>query len=371
MEDNCLRVTRTGKLEMTVNGRLTDAASVRAGDVLCLGDELVLLCATRSPASLRGGQRPSFPFGAPDSLGIVGESTAAWRARDAIGFAARRRGHVLVFGPSGAGKELAARGVHVLAKRKGPFVARNAATVPAALLDAELFGNAKNFPNAGMRERAGLFGEADGGTLFLDEIGELPEALQAHLLRVLDDGEYHRLGEDRARRTDVRLVAATNRDPSRLKHDLRARFANTIELPGLDQRIDDVPLIARAKLRAMAESDPELRSRFFDDDEPRLDGALVAALLAHRFTGNVREVENLLVLAMSASPGSVITLTPETKARLVPVAPREELTREAIESALDRAGGNASEAWRLLGLSSRDVLKRAMRKHGIRGRGRE
>ncbi|MBL8608909.1 MAG: sigma-54-dependent Fis family transcriptional regulator [Myxococcales bacterium] len=366
-----LAIERVGKLELSVNGRRVDAATVRVGDVVALEDEIVLLCAARSPAALRGGQRPPFGFGEPDPLGIVGESPVAWRTRDAIAFAARRRGHVLVVGPSGAGKELAARGIHALSRRAGPFVARNAATVPAGLVDAELFGNAKNFPNPGMRERAGLFGEADGGTLFLDEIGELPEGLQAHLLRVLDDGEYHRLGEDRARRTDVRVVAATNRPPSALKHDLLARFANTLEMPGFEDRVDDIPVIARAKLRALADGDAELRSRFFEDGEARIASDLVCALLSHRYSANARELENLLLLAMSTSPGAVIARTPAVEARLRPAARSAELTREMIEDALARASGNASRAWQLLGLSSRDALKRAMKKHGIRARGRD
>src|SRR5690348_15490748 len=132
---------------------------------------------------------------------------------------ARRPGHVLLTGASGTGKELAARAIHALSKRSGQrLVARNAATLPESLIDAELFGNAKNYPNPGMAERAGLVGQADGSTLFLDEIAELPSSSQAHLLRVLDDGEYHRLGDGLARRSDFRLVAATNRDVSSLKH---------------------------------------------------------------------------------------------------------------------------------------------------------
>lgn len=366
-----LHLERVGKLALSVNGRAVDEATVRAGDVVALEDEIVFSCAPRSPAALRGGQSPPFGFGEPDPLGIVGEGPVTWRVRDAIAFAARRRGHVLVVGPSGAGKELAARGIHALSRRGGPFVARNAATVPAGLVDAELFGNARNFPNPGMRERAGLFGEADGGTLFLDEIGELPEGLQAHLLRVLDDGEYHRLGEDRARRTDVRVVAATNRPPSALKHDLLARFANTLEMPGFEDRVDDVPVIARAKLRALAERDPELRARFFEDGEARLEGRLVSALLGHRWTANARELENLLLLAMSTSPGSVIACTPAVEGRLRPAVRSGELTRAMIEDALAKTSGNASRAWQLLGLSSRDALKRAMKKHGIRSRARD
>src|SRR5262249_46286359 len=153
-----------------------------------------------------------FPFGRADADGFVGESPAAWDLRDRLAFIGPQAGHVLLVGESGVGKELAARALHARSRRsRRPLVSRNAATLPEALIDAELFGHARDYPNAGMPERAGLVGEADGGTLFLDEIGELPEARQAHLLRLLDGGEYQRLGDPRVRRADVRFIAATNR----------------------------------------------------------------------------------------------------------------------------------------------------------------
>ena len=129
------------------------------------------------------------------------------------------------------------------------------ATLPAGLIDAELFGNVANYPNAGMAERPGLIGEADGSTLFLDEIGELPDALQTHLLRVLDDGgEYQRLGDARRRHADLRLIAATNRPVRQLKHDLAARLRLRVHLPGLNERPEDVPLLARFLLQRAAAS---------------------------------------------------------------------------------------------------------------------
>ncbi len=162
-------------------------------------------------------------------------------------------GHVLVHGASGTRKELVARAVHAISSRStGPIVCRNAATFPEALIDAELFGNARNYPNAGMPERRGLVGEADGGTLFLDEFAELPPAMQAHLLRVLDAGEYQRLGEPRARTSSFRLVAATNRPLAAMKEDVLARLVHRIEIPGLDARMEDVPLIARHLFARMA-----------------------------------------------------------------------------------------------------------------------
>ena len=167
---------------------------------------------------------------------------------------AARREHVLVLGESGTGKELVAQAIHALGPRSGRrLVARSAATVPATLIDAELFGNAPSYPNAGMAERPGLVGEADGSTLFLDEIGELPVELQTHLLRLLDGGDYQRLGDARRRTADLRVVGATNRPTGQLKADLAARFPLRVHAPGLHERRDDVMLVARHVLRELVE----------------------------------------------------------------------------------------------------------------------
>src|SRR5262249_46773968 len=147
-----------------------------------------------------------------------------------LGMIAPRSGHVIVFGTSGTGKELVAAALHGLSGRSGAFVARNSVTLPEALVDAELFGNLKGYPNPGMPDRAGLVGAAHGGSLFLDEFGELPLSAQAHLLRVLDAGEYQRLGETGVRRADFRLLAATNRAESAFRQDVLARFDFRLKL---------------------------------------------------------------------------------------------------------------------------------------------
>src|SRR5262249_13648433 len=154
--------------------------------------QMVLLC-VRRPAWITGTPTVrEFSFGDVDEHGLVGESPAIWELRARIAFIGPRPGHVFIHGESGAGKELVARAIHASSPRAvRPLVARNAATIPEGLIDAELFGNLRNYPHAGMAERPGLIGEADGGTLFLDELAELPVPLQAHLLRVLDGGEYH------------------------------------------------------------------------------------------------------------------------------------------------------------------------------------
>src|SRR6185436_8690780 len=128
-----------------------------------------------------GSRAPSMPFGTADPHGMVGESPVAWEFRRQIAFVAPRPDHVLIVGESGTGKELAARAVHALSPRNASaFVARNAATFPEGLVDAELFGHAKNYPNAGMPERPGLIAGAASATLFLDEIAELSPTLQTH-----------------------------------------------------------------------------------------------------------------------------------------------------------------------------------------------
>ncbi|HEY3496959.1 MAG TPA: sigma 54-interacting transcriptional regulator, partial [Polyangiaceae bacterium] len=201
--DHGLSFRRVGRCPVLLNGMPLDQGTAREGDVLTLTDALTLLVERRPKvmpdAWLADGYR-DVPFGGPDPFGMVGESPYAWQLRGQLAVLAQGSDPILVTGASGAGKELVARALHGLsARRAGSLVARNAATLPSALIDAELFGTQRGYPNPGAPERPGLVGEAAGGTLYLDEIGELPTDQQAHLLRFLDGGEYHRLGEARAR----------------------------------------------------------------------------------------------------------------------------------------------------------------------------
>ena len=213
-----LKVQRLGRLSMCVNGALKQDAELKLGDTVTLGSQLLLICVRRTariaplkrfpPSAIRA-------FGEADAYGMIGESPTTWALRESIAFAALSKQHCLVLGESGTGKELAARMIHQLgvgASRS--MVSRNAATFPEALVDAELFGNIKDYPNPGMPGRPGLIGASDQSSLFLDEIAEFPEALQAHLLRVLDSGgEYQRLGDAQTRSSNFRLICATNRSP--------------------------------------------------------------------------------------------------------------------------------------------------------------
>ncbi|MCA9625880.1 MAG: sigma 54-interacting transcriptional regulator, partial [Myxococcales bacterium] len=202
---------------------------------------------------------------------------------------------------------------------------------------------------------------------FLDEIGELPSELQAHLLRVLDaDGEFQRLGEDVVRRSRFRLVAATNREPDALKHDLLARLPLRLELPGLDERREDIPLMIHHLLTKAAEGTPEVAARFFDAaGRPRLAPELVVALVEHRYALHVRELATLLWQAITESDGAVMTLTPGLGLQLHPPPHRKDGPEPAaIATALADHDGNVTRAAAALNLS-RHALNRLLKKHGI------
>ncbi len=381
---DAIDVERVGRCPLLVNGRPADRARVRAGDTVLLKSQLLLLCTLRPrrlPPLRHPWGAPLHAFGEPDAAGLVGEGPAAWDLRDRIAFHARAGAHLLIHGESGTGKELVARAVHRLSGR-GPFVARNAATFPPGLVDAELFGNVRNYPHAGMPERPGLVGQADGGTLFLDEIGELPHDLSAHLLRLLDEGgEYHRLGEAAARRARIHLVAATNRDPAALKHDLLARLTLRLDLPPLAGRREDVPLLARHIVRRIADRSPEIARPFLDDrGEPRIHSLLAERLLRHPYAANARELDRLIWTAVATSPGDLLQITGEVEAALAAAGPApspaaapdaggprparaEEPHADAVRAALRDHDGKLTHAAKALGMS-RWALRRLLEKNG-------
>jgi len=353
-------VTRVGRCPVIIDHETVDEGVLSEGGVLVLAEQLVLLC-TRRPRSMphtRSVPPEGWPdFGAADPTGLIGESPAMWRLRDEIALVAITASHVLVLGPSGAGKELVAGAVHHLSKRAGgPFVSRNAATLPEGLVDAELFGHAANYPQAGMSARAGLIGDADGGTLFLDEIGELDPALQAHLLRVLDQGEYQRLGDDRRRCADLRVVAATNRAVGELKGDFAARLKLRLAVPSLNERREDIPLLLALLLQRAVEETPSLRHRFDFDGEGTallsvLDPELVAHLVRRSYTYNVRELDRCLWEAIVGSEGPRIRLVTEAAPTFKSTPATDDIDASAIEAALKAHDGNKSAAAAALGVS--------------------
>jgi two-component system nitrogen regulation response regulator GlnG/two-component system response regulator HydG len=364
-----LQVEHVGRGELTVNGEVVTRAVVHSGDLLAVRGRFALLVAPRPADWPRGtAWYPSFPFGAADDHGIVGESPAAWELRRQLVFLARLHDHVLVHGPSGSGKELVVRALHRLSPRAGaPLIARNVATIPDALVSAELFGKVLDLPHPGMPDGSGMLARAHGGTLYLDELSEVSQAFQAHLLRVMDGGEYQPLGEPRGRVADVRIIAATNRDPAELKHGLLARFIHRIRVPGLGERRDDVPLLAHHLLRKVA-GDAEQRLRFFGGEEPRLSSELIAALLGRPFVAHTRQLLEILwrAIAASASPELVVPPgEPAPASRAVASVEPGELTREQVLAALETCDGVREKAWRVLGLRSRDQLKRLLKKFEI------
>ena len=387
-----VKVENVGRAPLLVNRVAISEADIYPGDIIEISRQALFLAAHRPlvlPTFAPGTSAPPrFKFGAADAWGLVGESPAAWALRERISFVAGRAAHVLIRGASGTGKELVAQAVHTLSPRaRGPLVTRNAATIPESLIDAELFGNARNYPNPGMPDRPGLIGEADGGTLFLDEFAEIPSAMQAHLLRVLDQGEYHRLGEARTRRADFRLVAATNRPESALKEDVLARLRIRVEMPDLNARREDIPMLAVHLLRRIARQDPELAQRYFPDGDasatPRVGLPLVEALVRHRYSTHVRELEGLLWKAMAEgrgdtlelfegfpAPGEVADEPDDEPVSDSPTVDPLNIPVEVIQACLDKHQGRQEPVWRELGLSSRHVLTRLVKRYNLQVRGR-
>jgi two-component system nitrogen regulation response regulator GlnG/two-component system response regulator HydG len=373
-----LLVRNTGRCSLLVEDSVVDSAEIVPGQLVQLGRQLLFICVQRSiDRPLEKQAAFDFPFGEADPHGIVGESPAIWALRRHIAHLATFPGHVLVTGSSGSGKELVAQALHALSPRAArPLVARNAATLPESLIDAELFGNAKNYPNPGMPERQGLIGAADGSTLFLDEVAELPHSAQAHLLRVLDAGEYQRLGESRPRRSDFRLVAATNREVSTLKHDLRARFSHQIAVPSLDGRKEDIPLLARHLLRDALEAGRPVDHPHPPGEDVPLD--VMRRLLGHGYQTGVRELRSLLWNWLLA-PGDASPAGAEREGQATsppPAAPLEAPGRaglptpEQVQRCLDENNGVIEQSWRALGLSSRFALVRLIKRYDLEVRRR-
>ncbi|MFO0651273.1 MAG: sigma-54 dependent transcriptional regulator [Polyangiales bacterium] len=277
---------------------------------------------------------------------------------------------VLVLGPNGAGKEHIADVLHANSRRRaGPLVKVNVGAVPEALFASELFGVEAGAFTSAAHARAGRFEEAHGGTLFLDELGTLDFVWQVALLRVLQSGEFQRLGSNRTRRADVRVVAATNADLPRMvregafREDLYYRLA-VIELrvPPLRARVDDVLPLAEHFLSTLAPR-----------PTPTLTDGARAALLAHDWPGNVRELRNRIQRALLVRGGEALTaedlgLAGASAQRVERSDPppegelREE--RASVEQALARAGGVVSRAAAELGLS-RQALYRRMERLGL------
>ncbi len=292
-----------------------------------------------------------------DLRGIICESDAMLTVTSLAAHVAHADVPVLITGPNGAGKEVLADLVHANSTRRDKaYVKVNAGALPDQLVEAELFGT-ESGAFTGAKARPGRFEAADGGTLFLDEIGNLPPAGQAKLLRVLQTGEYERLGSNTTRKADVRVIAATNlplRDAmreGRFREDLYYRLSVIeLTLPPLAERRDDVLPLARA----------------FLDKGVRLTGDAERALLNYSWPGNVRELRNVLqraALLAGAAPLSAATLN--LPAVLPARSDEPVLDRVTIERTLSESGHVVAQAARQLGIS-RQALYRRMEKLGIK-----
>ncbi len=293
-----------------------------------------------------------------DLGGLVFASEAMGRTLELACRVARSDVPVLVTGPNGAGKEGIANVVHRNSTvADGPFVAVNCGALPADLIEAELFGADAGAYTGANKAREGRFEAADGGTLFLDEIGNLPLSGQVKLLRVIETGQFQRLGSSRTRNAKVRIISATNADlktmiaDGRFREDLYYRL-NVIEinLPPLTERGDDVLPLAEHFL-----------------GRGRLSDAAREALRAYDWPGNVRELKNAIERARLLAgdvPIAVEHLNLPTRTQVLPTRNLDEPSREAVQKALTTSGGVVSHAAQALGLS-RQALYRRMQRYGI------
>ncbi len=282
---------------------------------------------------------------------------------------------VLITGESGTGKELVARAIHHGSPRAtAPFIPVNCVAIPAELAESMLFGHMKGSFTGAIADRKGWFELADGGTLFLDEIGDMPPALQAKLLRVLEDGEITPVGAAQSKRVDVRVVSATNADlgariaSGEFRQDLYFRLARyVVETPPLRERPEDVPLLAGHFL--------EMFSGEMGMAPPALAPEALAWLTSHAFPGNVRELKNLIERALISSGGEPIRrehfppagsglAAPSREGRAAPAMVAdlplnlEEAEHALIQRALEQTRGNVAEAARLLGVNRSRIYRR-------------
>jgi transcriptional regulator with GAF, ATPase, and Fis domain len=259
---------------------------------------------------------------------LVGQCASLRHIVSQIDLVAPTEASVLILGDTGTGKELVAREIHHRSRRKGkPLIRVNCASIPKDLYESEFFGHARGAFTGAIKDRAGRFEMAEGGTIFLDEIGEIPLDLQSKLLRVLQEKCYERVGEDRTRLADVRIVGATNRDlkqdvaTGRFREDLYYRLnVFPIQVPSLKERADDIPLLAR---HFMELSVKELRC-----SKPRLTRAGVAKLQSYDWPGNIRELRNVIERAVIISRGGALDFDLPVRNSPPPLATREATSSE-------------------------------------------
>jgi hypothetical protein len=373
-----LHIEAGGKHPLWVDGRPVESAAVTVGQTVVIPGQFVFLVVRRPvgmPVLRHYLGRFGFPFGEVDPFGMAGESPLAWELRERLAFAAKARVHVLLHGPTGAGKEAAARAIHGMGPfAAGPYVAVSSGNIAESLREDELFGHAKDYPEKGLPARKGLFGAANGGVLFYDEIASLSLEAQNALLRVLDRGEYKPLGQELALRSLFTLVGAMNRPLDALQLDLLKRFGARVVVPGLAVRREDIALIVRHLLRERHATDPTLTAHLA---RPQADGstdvvppASFIEELVRRpsFDGNVRDVVNAVTEMLFDSVPAQGGRSGSTSAP--PAAPASDeggtrLTKQDIEWLLTKHAGNVSAAAKEAGMT-RPSFYRAMERTGVK-----
>ena len=303
---------------------------------------------------------------------MVGHTRSMLVIFDQVRQVAKWNTTVLVRGESGTGKELIANAIHYNSPRaNGPFIKLNCAALPDTLLESELFGHEKGAFTGAVSQRKGRFEQANGGTIFLDEIGEISPAFQAKLLRVLQEGEFERVGGTRTNVVDVRVVAATNRDlesevqEGRFREDLYYRLnVMPIHMPALRERREDIPDLARFLVNKIAKSQGR---------ELVIEDSAISQLMRYDWPGNVREMENCLERAAVMSDEGCINQhainltglqsstqfsTPPASNAQVDLNDPNLDERERVAAALEQAGWVQAKAARLLGLTPRQIAYR-------------
>lgn len=350
-----------GMLWLDARGTRRDYGTYDLGMIAGVCDVLALAIENARDLQMLQAENSRLRSEAAADSALVGESTPMSALQSAILKVARANTTVLIRGESGTGKELVARAIHRNSPRSArPYVAVNCAAVAETLLESEFFGHEKGAFTGAVSQRKGRFETADGGTVFLDEIGELGLALQAKLLRVLQEHEFERVGGSRPIKVDIRVVAATNRDlekairEGRFREDLFYRLnVVPIEVPPLRERRDDIPVLATYFMRRFSEQVGRKVTAISRDAR--------ALLVAYDWPGNVRELQNVIERAVVMGSSEAITPDdlPEVLLDASPAAEGVEdgfhaavrqHRRKIILAALERAGGNVAEAARALKL---------------------
>jgi formate hydrogenlyase transcriptional activator len=285
---------------------------------------------------------------------IIGDSPGLQKVKQQIQLVAPTDAAVLVTGESGTGKELVARAVHDHSERKRrPLIKLNCSAVPEGLFESEFFGHVRGAFTGAFKDKLGRFELADGGTLFLDEIGDVPLAMQAKLLRVLQEKELERVGDTRTRKVNVRIIAATNRDlkkevdAGRFREDLFYRLSVfPIEVPPLRQRRDDIPPLVEHFLRQNA--------RRMNRPAMRISQAALSQLTAHDWPGNVRELQNTIERALILSPGGPLRFD----------LSKSDATRDPVAHSIHTASPPALLTRREMKRQERDAIAAALKQTG-------